>query len=132
MATAEEVYGRDIAFKADYVPSPTGDLEMIAGLENVKEALLRRLVTSPGSLIHRPNYGVGIKSFQGRLNSLAAQRELAARIVSQYLEDTRVEAVTNVGVVVENDRPDLIQILVTVTLAGYGEQTLNFIPFEEA
>ena len=132
MATAEEVYGRDIAFKTDFVPSATGDIETIAGLENVKDALFRRLVTTPGSLIHRPSYGVGIKAFQNRLSSIAAQRDLAQRIIANFARDTRVESVRNIQTLIDSARPEMIQILVQIRLVGYGEQSMTFRPFEGA
>lgn len=132
MATAEEIYGRDIAFKGDFIASAAGDIETIAGVENVKDAILRRLVTQPGSLVHRPNYGVGVKDFQNRLNSISTQRELAQRISEQLPQDPRVEKVVGMRVESEDMSPELVKIILRVQLVGYGEQTLAFTPFEGA
>jgi phage baseplate assembly protein W len=129
MATAEEIYGKDIAHKSDYIVTPTGDLDTIAGLENVKDALLRRLVTTPGSLIHRPNYGVGIKSYQNAPSSLAYQRELAGKIKEQFELDPRVDEVLGVAVDYDDLEPQKVLIKVRLNLVGYGETAMNFIPF---
>lgn len=129
MATAEEIYGRDIAFKRDFVPTASGDLDTIEGLANVKEAIIRRILTTPGGIIHRPEYGVGLKDFQNGLNTISAQRELAARLQEQLPQDPRVERVLSLSVSSEDDRPDLVKIIVRVQLVGYGEQTLSFVPF---
>lgn len=129
MATIEEVLGRDIAFKGDLVVTATGDLDTISGLANVKEALYRRLVTRPGSLIHRPNYGVGIQDFQNSLSSLEKQRELALRIQEQFTQDPRVQSVEGVRVDFDDLQPDVVKIMVRVKLVGYDEVTATFIPF---
>jgi phage baseplate assembly protein W len=127
----EEFLGKDIAHQRDFILTPSGDLETSIGLQNLKEALYRRLLTTPGSLIHRPDYGVGIKNWQNGLNSIARQRELANRISSQFQEDPRIESVSAVEVL-PNDNPSLLQLKVKVKVRGYGESQLTFIPFEEA
>lgn len=132
MANITETLLRDIMHKRDLVRRPTdGDLERIEGLENLRQALLRRLVTSPGSLVHRPEYGVGIKDFQGSLNSLANQRKIAARINEQFLRDPRVESVDGVSISSTDSRPEHIVISVRYTVVGYGETEAKFIPFGE-
>lgn len=129
MATIEENLKKDIAFKSDLVLGPTGDLDTIQGLDNLKEALLRRLLTTPGSMIHRPTYGVGIKNYQNGISSLTTQRRLAMAIIEQFREDERVESVTGVSVEYNDNTPDLVQVKVSVKVVGYGETTFGFIPF---
>lgn len=126
MATAAEVYGKDIAFKGDFVRTPTGDLATIEGLDNVRDALLRRLITSPGSIVHRPTFGVGIKRFQNAIGSIATQRQIAQDIKEQFLQDPRVEGVSGVSVAIEDLDAGLFKISVRVKLVGYDEQTLQF------
>ena len=129
MATVEENLKKDIAFKSDLVLGPTGDLDTIQGLDNLKEALMRRLITTPGSLIHRPTYGVGIKAYQNAPNTTANQRKLALSIMDQFKEDPRVEAVTSVSVEYKDSTPEIVQVKVSVKVVGYGETTFGFIPF---
>ncbi len=80
MSQLNEFLKTDIAHKGDFVETPSGDLDVISGLDNVKEALFRRLITTPGSIIHRPGYGVGLKNWQNALNTLENQRKLAVKI----------------------------------------------------
>lgn len=127
-----DVYLKDIAFKSDFVLTASGDLDTIEGLENVKEALMRRLITSPGTVVHRPEYGVGIKDFQNSLNSLEKRRRLAARIAEQFVLDERVESVTGVSVNSDDNNPGMVSITVRVKLVGYDEQQMTFVPFGEA
>jgi len=132
VSTAAEVYGKDIAFQGDFIPTATGDLDTVEGLENVKEALMRRLLTVPGTLVHRPDYGVGIKQYQNTLNSLDARRRLASRIMEEFKKDPRVESVTGVSFTIADDYSGRVEISVRIKLAGYDEQTLSFISFGEA
>ena len=129
MSSINDILKKDIAFKSDLVPTASGDLDITEGLDNLKEALFRRLVTTPGSLIHRPTYGVDVKSFQNGLNNLSAQRRLALRITEQFREDPRVESVLGVQIKTDDLQSDKIEILVRVQVVGYGESTFGFIPF---
>jgi phage baseplate assembly protein W len=131
MATINEVMLTDIAHNEDYVLSVQGGWDRISGLANLKQALFHRLITSPGSLAHRPNYGVGIKDFQNSPSGLEAQRRLANRIKEQFEQDPRVESVTGVRVDVDDLTPELTSIVVRVKPIGYDESQVTFIPFGE-
>jgi phage baseplate assembly protein W len=131
MANLDESLLRDIVHISDLKLSSKGDIDTISGLENVKNALFHRLVTLPGSLAHRPGYGVGISRFQNAVASLSVQREIAGRIQEQFEEDPRVEGVKSVKVIVDDKRPDLVTFIVKVKIRGYGETEAKFIPFGE-
>lgn len=128
---ADDFYLVDLAFQSDFVITPAGDLETITGLDNLKQALFHRLITQPGTLIHRPNYGVGIKSFQNSVNSAANQAEIFSRVREQFSKDTRVEEVTGIQFKINDTRPDMLQIIIKVKPKGYSEQIMGFLPFEE-
>lgn len=121
--------GKDIAFKSDFVLTASGDLDIIEGLDNLKESLFRRLMTSPGSVVHRPTYGIGIKNYQGALNSFSNQTKITNLIKQQFTEDPRIEQVLGVSFRSEDDKPDTLNILVRVSVKGYGEDLITFIPF---
>lgn len=129
MATLEEALGRDIAFAGDFEVSATGDIDLISGLENIRQALMHRLVTSPATLIHRPNYGVGVKDYQNAPATLATQRKLALRIQEQFEQDDRVEEVTSIAVNFDAIDPSRTTIIVKVKVQGYDESAMSFIPF---
>ncbi len=133
MATAEEVFGRDIEHRRDFTRDQgTGDINSDAGRTNVENALFRRLMTVPGTLVHRPNYGVGVKEFQNSLHTLDARRKLANRIDNQFPLDDRVQKVNGVAFSTTDDKPDKITITVRVQLVGLGEISIEFTPFEES
>jgi len=130
MANITEVMLTDIAHKSDYVRTTTGDRALVSGLENYKDALFRRLITSPGSIVHRPDYGVGIKNYQGAPLSLEKQRELVVRIEEQFLRDPRTEKVVGISFKTPPDNPSMTKILVSVKPVGYDEVEMQFTPFE--
>lgn len=129
MSQLDDFLKRDIAFKSDFIETASGDLDVISGLDNLKEALFRRLITTPGSIIHRPEYGCNLKSYQGSLSNLENQRRLAQTIKEQFESDDRVEQVTGVSFNVDDNKPDMIKVNVKVSVRGYGETGFNFVAF---
>lgn len=129
MSQLDDFLKKDIAFKSDFVETPSGDLEVISGLDNLKEALFRRLITTPGSVIHRPEYGVNLKAYQNSLSNLENQRRLAQTIKEQFELDSRVEEVSGVSFNVDDNKPDMIKVNVKVSVRGYGETGFTFVAF---
>jgi phage baseplate assembly protein W len=123
----------DIAFvDGDMTLTPSGDLGSVSGLANLRAALFRRLITVPGSLVHRPLYGVGIGLFQNSLSSFSRQQQLAALITEQLEQDPRVQEITSVAINANDANPNLVEIKISVKPVGYSEQTMLFKPFSEA
>lgn len=131
MANAEETFLTDLAHISDLVKAPDGDLDLITGLKNLHQALYHRLITQPGSLIHRPDYGVGLKNYQNAVNSIDTQRRLAARIDEQFRQDFRVQEVSGLRVTTDDDNPELVKLFVRIKAIGYDELELKFTPFGE-
>ena len=129
MANITETMLTDIMHKKDYVRRSSGDRERISGLDNLKEALFRRLITVPGSLVHRPEYGVGLKLWINALSSLSKKRELAVKIEEQFRRDPRVDKVTGIAIQSDDARPYLTYIIVRVKPVGYDEIEMKFEPF---
>lgn len=88
----EAVLGRDLRVPAGSAlpKTPTGDLQTVAGLENVRGALRRRMATTPGTLIHRPDYGAGLEDWVEVAATPGARAQVANRVRRQVLRDARV------------------------------------------
>jgi phage baseplate assembly protein W len=127
-----DTYLTDIAHLSDLVKTATGDIATINGIPNLQNALFRRLITVPGALIHRPEYGVGINTFQNALNKLATQREIALRIQTQFERDPRVEKVTGVLVNYDQTNPSRTTIIVRIKPIGRDVTAMSFVPFGDA
>lgn len=127
----EEAYLIDLHHDGDFNLTKTGDLEQIKGKNNVKQRLFHRLITEPGSMVHRPDYGVGAKGFQGKVGSIDNQRELALRIKDQYEQDPAVEEVTGVRIDQDTVEPGLFTVVAKYNILGLGELVEEFEPFSE-
>jgi len=131
MATRKQQLGKDIRHsRGDFEATKTGDIDRVEGLDNLDQALFHRLLTSPGTLVHRPDYGVGIKDWVGQLTTVDKQRDLALRISEQYNKDPRVDVVNQVRFEVNDANPDLFLIFVKYVAVGYNETESIFDPFE--
>lgn len=131
MATVTEALLTDLLHDDDYHATAQGDLETLSGLLNLKQALFHRLITSPGSLIHRPDYGVGIKNYLNSVNSIDTRSKIANTIVEQFSRDIRIQEVSGIRIDNEDATPELVVIYVRVKAIGYDEVTLAFKPFGE-
>ncbi len=129
MATAEEIYLVDIKHRRDYVRTASGDLELESGEENARQAIIRRIMTNPGSIVHRPDYGVGIKNYQGAVSTLEQKRALGKAIVDQVEQDDRVRSVLGVRIDIDDDTPEKTVLTVRVELVGLGEVPVTITPF---
>lgn len=124
-SSAVELYGTDIAFKGDFVVTATGDLDKISALDNLKDAIMRRIFTSPGAIVHRPNYGVGLKNYLNGINSLSRQQSLAGKIKEQLEQDERIEKVLGVRVEQSAAVEGLVKVFVRVQPVGYAEISVS-------
>jgi len=129
-----ETLKTDIAFtKGDLCRTPGGDLAKLEGLPNLKTALFHRLMTVPGTLVHKPTYGVGVTRFENACSSFSVQQKLAALIVEQFELDPRVQSVNSVSMTSEDDTPEMTIITVNVTPIGYADAVrMTFTPFSRA
>ena len=133
MALLDDFYLKDLAHTKDLLASTNGDLQTVNGERNMRQALFHRLTTVQGALVHRPNYGVGIRSFQNSPNSFENQRLIATRIKEQFELDFRVKEV--VGIQIENrpETPEKLVITARVKLEGIEEDvSLKFKTLREA
>lgn len=132
MADINTALKNDIAHVGDLIKTAGGDLGQIEGLPNLKNALFHRLMTVPGTLVHRPTYGVGMPLYQNAPNSLTLQQEVAALIQEQFIQDPRVQAVSSVSITSEDGTPQLMKLSVSVIVVGYTDaQQMTFTPFAE-
>lgn len=131
MANLDEQLRIDLTHESgDFESSPSGDIKRAKGRRNVEQALFHRLITSKGTLAHRPEYGVGIKDYQGSLPTLDSQRNLALEISNQFNQDSRVTSVDEVRFEFSDTEPDKFSIFVNYSIVGYNNIGTTFDPFE--
>lgn len=116
----------DLLHNGDFVASSTGDLQTIKGINNLKQALNNRLITMSGSLAHRPTYGIGIQRYQGMTVTIEDQRQIALDIEDQFTQEKRIEKVTSVRVIANDNDTGISKIFVKIKPIGYNEFEQEF------
>ena len=101
--------------------SPSGDIELISGLENLKQRLFSRLITTRGTLCHRPDFGVGLLSYVGAISSIDSKRRLASDIKEQLEKDPQVKKVTSVLIEPDDENPSMFEVTYKAEAEGIGE-----------
>lgn len=93
-----DVFGVDKFFDGTSHVTGKGDWLTVEGEENLRRAILRRLMTAPGAYRVKPQYGVGVDTYVKKPYTRAVQDELTSRIRSQVAQDRRVDKVLQVTV----------------------------------
>ena len=109
--------GTDILFdeEGDLVVSPSGDLEMVSGLDVLKQDLRDRLETIPGDLYSHSDWGCNIRTMLGALSS-PLNRALAVRYLRlAVLDDPRI-------------RKETVQVLVREFTNEQKSFEIRFVP----
>lgn len=122
-----DVYGRDKFFNGAPVVTSKGDWQTVEGEENLRRAMLRRLMTAPGTYRAKPNYGVGVDTYVKKPYTRAVQEELTSRIRSRLSQDRRVDKVLSVTVNQEFFGADPgVRIVVVVQAKGKTLRPMQF------
>jgi Gene 25-like lysozyme. len=107
------------------------DLEILEGLENLKQALLLRFLTPAGELaqLGHPNYGSRLFELIGELNTVTNRNRAKLFVLQALVAETRVKKVLTVNVT-QNKR-DRTQIDIEISLEAIDSDTvLNLVfPF---
>lgn len=125
------VFGIDI-HATDNIKDPVGvldyssqkDLLLVAGVENLSQALIRRVITPIGSVVKHPTYGSRLKSRVAQAIQYDFPELLKVDTIDALIADPRVQKVDNVDVSLHGDSAE-INCRVT-TISGEGV-SLNFI-----
>lgn len=64
-------FGSDVRLNKGLLTVEGGDLALVSGVDNLRQALGHVVVTEPGELLFHPRYGCGLRRFIGASNSRA-------------------------------------------------------------
>jgi phage baseplate assembly protein W len=120
----QQFFGTDIRFRNDYFVDRTGDYMLDAGIEALRQAIYRRLLTRPGEYKHVPEYGVGVQSYLKSRATRDNLERLKTAIKTQLLRDPRVEAIEDIAI---ESGEYVTKIGIKIHAAG---RALRFTPFE--
>lgn len=119
-----EFFGTDIYFENDFSLTASGDYLLLYGIEALRAAVYRRLLTRPGEYKFEPEYGVGVQTWVKKRMTPDNIEDLKQKIKANLLQDQRIDSVS----VVEIDKTHETLVLRISVLANGRE--LRFIPFQ--
>jgi hypothetical protein len=92
-----DLLGVDILFtEQGLVLGSNGDYIEVAGVENLRRAVIRRLITKPGEYRPFPRYGVGIGTYVKRTMNTSRLAELKHLIIDNLSQEKRIDKVLDV------------------------------------
>lgn len=112
--------GTDVQILGDYEKTAVGSVKHITGLDNLREAIYRRVITVPGEVIHRPQYGVGIRKFLNKPCTEANQAELTNLIKLNIRNEERIEKINTIQCIWYQDVASIL-----ISVVAYG-RTVEF------
>ena len=98
----------------------SGDWPTVAGRENLRGALARAAVTSPGDLVHRPLYGGGLLARVETPDTDVVRALLTGNIRASTLADERVE---DVSVDINEDPTVAARVIVDLVVTPLGDES---------
>ncbi len=102
-AAPEEVFGRDAYLNAGRLDVVAGDLAVVGGVDNLKQALRNAIETERGELIFHAGYGCLLRQIIGAVNGPTAAILAAQYAKATLLADPRVDGVPKSDAVVAGD-----------------------------
>jgi phage gp46-like protein len=108
----------------------TLDLSTGEHRDNLAQAVVIRLLTPRGDLSHlgHPEYGSRLHELVGRVNTETTRNLARLYILESLRQESRIEAVEEVGVKPSAERPSSIEISLRVKPVG-GIESLSIGPF---
>lgn len=80
-----------------------GDIALAAGVENIRQAVIARLITRRGSLINNPNYGSELETLLGKPVNSMTLKLVDDEIVRTIKKDGRISEVIKVDSNINNE-----------------------------
>lgn len=122
------LFGTDLYYVDNLEVGPDGDYLTIYGVENLRRAVLRRLMTRPGEYRLNPSYGVGILDFVKKPLTSSNLNTLKNRISENLLRDRRIDKVIELTLTPTVFTGGIPGLTVVVVVQAKGA-VLTFQPF---
>lgn len=122
----EEVYGGDLTLnELGLLEAGSGDLKLSKGLDNLKQAIIHRVVSDYKSLLIHPEYGCGLLAVIGEKNTPATRTLAKATLVEALNREPRIDHIKQLHSVTIDDA---IKFSVQVESVDNNTSTdLNFV-----
>lgn len=121
MVEKEDKIGKDLRLRfdelgADLAATAQGDLDTVAGEDNLAQAIIARLATEEGELydIGQTDYGSRLHELIGEVNNDATRQRVKAKVQECLTREPRIMEVTSINVRADPNDPHRLDIEITV------------------
>lgn len=90
-----QIYGSDLVFQ-NMLALNNGDYLETIGLDNLRRAVIRRLMTRKGSYQYRPDYGVGLPYYVKQKMTITVLSQIKHDIINNLSQDIRIASVSDI------------------------------------
>lgn len=104
----DKVFGRDIDLTGGVFSVVNGDIAVVSGLDNLRQALIHRVETDAGELVFHLEYGSLIRRMLGAVNGPATAQLAAQYAKAAVAADPRVQQVTASTATVSGDAASVV------------------------
>lgn len=116
-----------LEWNADLVLTPSGDIQTAVGWDEVRQRVIRRMITNPAQQlpdgtqtqpddVFAPDFGIGMGRMVDQDFSQEFLAEMERRVALAVLEDADVDTSIPPNIIFVQPNPSTLQINVTVTL----------------
>lgn len=119
-----EFFGTDLYFENNFELTSAGDYMLLYGIEALRAAVYRRLLTRPGEYKFVPEYGVGVQTWIKKRMTPDNIESLKQKIKANLLQDQRIDAVNVVEISKNSDT-----LVLRISVQANGRE-LRFVPFQ--
>lgn len=99
----DRVFGRDVRLQNGVLDAEKGDFAVIAGRENLRQALRHRVETDRGELLFHREYGSRVRELMGAVSGPTALMLAAEYAKSAVVADPRIDEVTRAAAEIGGD-----------------------------
>lgn len=129
--TEIDLFGVDILFEDDLQVTGSADYATVEGYAALRQAILIRLITTPGEYAVRPDFGCGISQWLKKRMTTSEQDSLRQRIIEQLSQEERIQKVEEVTVE-SLSLSGTTGVKITVRVSALGrENSFSFTKFSD-
>jgi len=100
---ASEVFGKDMHLDNGRLTAENGDLAIVAGSDNLLQALSNRVLTNKGDLLYHKKYGSSVRRIIGRKGNSRSGDIASGFVQRALLSDPRVNSIKSADADVSGD-----------------------------
>lgn len=120
----EEVFLTDISLSNGKFQFNNGDIALVSGRENLKQAISNRLGTDHGDLVYHGTYGANLGRLVGALNGPSREMVASSYVEEALGDENRIQAINSIKAISQGDRLNIVGEVVPITGAALETNTV--------